>query len=365
MRAKRGLVAIAGVLVACALPFGASAHTAGGATITVDSLADTVAVDGQCTLREAIGNAEANTQQNADCAKGKGSTDRIVFSGGGTILLGSELPAVQDGLTIDGGGDIALDGGGTHRILTVNAKTVTLRGLVFIHGSAPSGENGGAIQALGKSLTLESTIFVLNQANDEGGAVFSAGGLTVKNSIFEENAAGGGGAIFSVGSVTAGGDVFAINEAEGGGAILVEGTLRMTGSVVVANEAVVVGAIAAAANANISDSVVAGNVGAFPTILVGPLLLGPITKTAPVPAAARWLPNTSAPGEPDLGNATLTRDTIAGNQASCFGGGIAAVFVDLTILESAIVGNTVGDSLCGSGLGGGVLAEANSGVIAN
>ena len=60
-------------------------------SLTVNSLADTVAIDGNCTLREAIQNANNDAATNADCAAGSGA-DTITFSVSGTITLGSILP---------------------------------------------------------------------------------------------------------------------------------------------------------------------------------------------------------------------------------------------------------------------------------
>ena len=71
-------------LIVNLLTFSTIAHAA---TLTVNSLADTKEVDGSCTLREAIENANDNTATNADCATGSG-TDTITFSVSGTITLG-------------------------------------------------------------------------------------------------------------------------------------------------------------------------------------------------------------------------------------------------------------------------------------
>ena len=58
-----------------------------GATITVNSLADAQANNGQCTLREALLNANSNNQSGStDCAAGSGA-DTITFNIAGTISL--------------------------------------------------------------------------------------------------------------------------------------------------------------------------------------------------------------------------------------------------------------------------------------
>ena len=82
--------------------------TAPQATILVNSANDTqIPGDGECTLREAIVNANDNADSTAgDCAAGVAS-DMISFSIGGggmtaTILPTSELPIIADVLTLDG-----------------------------------------------------------------------------------------------------------------------------------------------------------------------------------------------------------------------------------------------------------------------
>ena len=69
-------------------------------TITVDTLSDTVAIDGFCSLREAINAANSDTS-TGDCAAGSGA-DTIDFVVTGTIVLGSRLPIITSDVTIDG-----------------------------------------------------------------------------------------------------------------------------------------------------------------------------------------------------------------------------------------------------------------------
>ena len=54
--------------------FSFAAQSANAATITVNSLSDAIAGDGQCTLREAMTNANANNQSGStDCVAGAGA----------------------------------------------------------------------------------------------------------------------------------------------------------------------------------------------------------------------------------------------------------------------------------------------------
>jgi len=75
------------------------------AGLIVNSLDDTIADDGACTLREAITNADNDDQSGStDCAPGSGA-DTITFSVSGTISLGSTLPEITSEMTIDGRGN--------------------------------------------------------------------------------------------------------------------------------------------------------------------------------------------------------------------------------------------------------------------
>lgn len=238
----------AGVLLAA---LGGTAAWA--ASITVDSLADDIFAtlpDGQCTLREAIFNADTDSQTRADCAAGSGA-DTITFTGAaasGTITVVSRL-IVQSpvGLTIDGARAITISGGGrlgtgvqvfggslTLKKLTladmregptggVRAEDATLmivdsnllrlstssgfggavsaaRSTVTVLRSTFSGNSarhGGGIEATGSRLTISQSTFVDNSSGGFGGAVDAAGDslLTLSNSTFFDNRAafGGGG----------------------------------------------------------------------------------------------------------------------------------------------------------------------------
>jgi len=78
-----------------------SAHAA---TLAVNSLADTTADDGACTLREAITSANTDAPSGGsagECAAGSGD-DIITFNLAGTIQPDSQLPTITKTLHIDG-----------------------------------------------------------------------------------------------------------------------------------------------------------------------------------------------------------------------------------------------------------------------
>ncbi|HEX6177331.1 MAG TPA: CSLREA domain-containing protein, partial [Thermoanaerobaculia bacterium] len=74
------------------------------ATITVNSTGDSIAVDGACTLREAVTAANTNAV-SGDCPAGTAGLDQIHFAIGGggaqSILLFAPLPDIVDPVTID------------------------------------------------------------------------------------------------------------------------------------------------------------------------------------------------------------------------------------------------------------------------
>ena len=122
-KAARRAIAVGALLTA--------AGTASAATITVNSLADTtVAGDTQCTLREALANANGNSDTTGgDCAAGVAGLDIIGFQSGltGTITLGgSELPIITDSVTINGPGAA---------IITISGNTVSRIFEVYNSGS--------------------------------------------------------------------------------------------------------------------------------------------------------------------------------------------------------------------------------------
>jgi hypothetical protein len=218
---RRQLVTGTGVTVGATLMMGGAAQAA---TFTVDSLADP-ADPGHTTLRDALLSAE--TPPNA------GST--ITFASGlsGTIHLGSELPIINQPTTIQGpgAGQLAISGDDSTRLMHIDGATdgfpVTISGLTLTHGlaqSPPGPRNGGAIFITNADLTVADSILTGNRAlgsdptDGYGGGIcicYDTGNLTVRNSTFTGNLAGGsGGAIYDDNSpVTIIGSTFSGNQA--------------------------------------------------------------------------------------------------------------------------------------------------------
>ena len=184
--------------------------------------------NGNCSLREAITNANQDNGGQADCNPGSGA-DVITFAAGlnGMPLVLSIAGTGEDGnatgdlditaeLTITGSGvnNTILDGNNLDRVIhipgavTVNINNVTIRNGV----TAVLGEPGGGIYNQQGTLTIQQSHISGNQAqNDVGGGIVNEdGSLTIRESTIYNNATGltGGGIVswnrnLPAGSVTA------------------------------------------------------------------------------------------------------------------------------------------------------------------
>jgi hypothetical protein len=201
---------------------------ADGPVITVNTVLDSLPppTSGECSLREAIRNANNNAATYPDCAAGTGN-DTIVFADGvGTILLNADLPTITDpdGLTIDGR-NVTIHGNYIDRIFYVNSVPLTLQNINLF--GADTVFFGGAVINYGGALTVTNSVFYFNQAR-EGGAIYSDNGtLTVANSLFLENFSdiGDGGAVKVVaGTATLTNNTFGGNHATAGGDLYVSGS---------------------------------------------------------------------------------------------------------------------------------------------
>jgi CSLREA domain-containing protein len=194
-KSLRGSVGV--LLVALALGLGRPLPAAADSTIAVNSTADTAtAGDGQCTLREAILNANADADTTGgDCTAGSGA-DTIGFNVSGTIALASALPDIAGDLTLSGpgAGQLTISGNGSMRVLRVlsNAVQLFLNSLTIANGSA--GQGAGIFNR--GILRISDSAFVGNIATQAGGAIFNQGAyMTVTNTTFSGNNGGtfGGG----------------------------------------------------------------------------------------------------------------------------------------------------------------------------
>jgi uncharacterized repeat protein (TIGR01451 family) len=205
-RRRRKLAAGAAVALGTAL-----APQAVAAVISVDSAADLLTTDGECTLREAVINANDDAATHPDCAAGDGIDDTIDFAGltlPAIITLDGSIQIAQP-LTIAGPGeaDLAISGNGASRIFNIfdgfpAPFDVTISDLTLTGGfdSAESVDDGGAIHTE-ENLTLDAVTLTENVSFVSGGAVGAVGSpgtpvtLTITDSTITGNFAAccGGG----------------------------------------------------------------------------------------------------------------------------------------------------------------------------
>jgi CSLREA domain-containing protein len=203
--------------------------TPAGSTIQVNSNADVSnAIDGLCTLREAITAANNNFASGAvagECMAGSSiGSDAISFSIGGTINLTGALPDIVSDLTLTGPGSASLtvrrDTGGDYRIFLINNRNVTISGMTIINGRTPDGASstttngqtatsGGGIYAAGGTVTFNDLVVTNNQTGNggdstagstfqggwggQGGGIWASGTVNMTNCVVSNNRTGHGG----------------------------------------------------------------------------------------------------------------------------------------------------------------------------
>src|SRR5436190_7077226 len=232
------------ILCALTLSAGGTATTAHGATILVNSTADT-ADPGNCTLREAIIAANTNTPVGACPARSPYravDTISVAFSrfvclsSGCTIVLQSLLPTITEDVIITGGtglfsGLVTINGANAFRVFDAQGNDVTIARLAIINGSAvglATAGYGGAIlgSTLGGTLRLDSMTFSGNHAQSRGGVLYESGGtVVVNNCTFDNNAVDAfGGAIDQTnGVLIVSNSTLSNNSAEDGGGLEIQG----------------------------------------------------------------------------------------------------------------------------------------------
>ncbi len=180
-----------------------------GSIQTVSALANfevtTKADSGAGSLRQAI--LDANALPGADSITFHSSLD------GETINVGVAM-WIQDDLTINGAGNIILDGGGSDRIFFIddwNSSNinVSLSGLTLQNGNADGspgiGIHGGAILSK-ENLTITNSTIQNNTTSGSGGGLYSSSWktVTINNTTFDNNSAnrGGGASISAMPGIT-------------------------------------------------------------------------------------------------------------------------------------------------------------------
>ncbi len=226
------------------------ATVAHAAAITVNSTADVIADDGQCTLREAVTAANTDAASGAapgECAAGSGADTISLPAGTYTLALagqnenanatgdldfvsnitlsgaGAAMTIIQAGITTTAGIDRVI-----HLVSTLT--TASFENLTIRHGYLPSGSGAGIYVDLSTAaaITLTNTAFSGNSAN-LGHALRIEGSnktVTIAGSTFSNNGistASGIGTIHNGGILTMIDSRFEGNRADTGGAVYVAG----------------------------------------------------------------------------------------------------------------------------------------------
>lgn len=342
------------------------APEAAAAVISVDSAADVVAVDSECTLREAIINANDDAATNADCAAGDGLNDTIDFAGltlPATITLAGTSMDITDDLTISGPGetDLIIDADGLSRIFNIADGNpllfdVTISNLTLTNAfdSPEISSDGGAIHTE-ENLTLNSVTLTENLSIVSGGAVGAVGSagvpvtLTITDSTITDNLAGccGGGisgdyTILDVSNSVISGNYAVSN---GGGIVL----YALYGATI--DETTISGNYASnggglyfyggPGDVTIEDSTISGNYafgkggGVFLNHLNGVVTIRDTTVSG----------NYAFSGSGglylyDVSDATLERVRVIDNDASTYVGGAGVWGSTVSIVDSEVSGNT-------------------------
>jgi hypothetical protein len=193
-------------LAGAALLLALGQGVAAAATITVTTNNPNIASDGQCSLVEAIVNANNDAATHADCAAGSGA-DTIILPAKANVTLSNAygtiysspigLPLITSRITIEGNGaTIARQGNApAFGLLAVDfSADLTLQSITLSGGS--SGSGGGVLNS--GTLSIKDSTISGNTANFGGGGVYNyPGTLTVENSTISGNRADRGGGLFS------------------------------------------------------------------------------------------------------------------------------------------------------------------------
>ncbi len=314
-------------------------------TITVTTPGDNTTLDGLCSLREAITNANNNAATYKDCATGLAG-EFINFAntlGTATILLGSPLPAVTDtaGLTITGGGIITISGNDAYQIFLAGVNVpLTLDGLTVTRGLS-SASGGGAYVNTGSTLTVQNSTFYSNHATTFGGGIDNNGTVIITNSAFSGNSAvESGGGVMSTGTVSIANSSFFNNSSNyGGGVRVYGGTLTISQSSFSSNTAISFGG------------------GIYN--LAGTLTITQSTFSSNTAPAGGGIENEGA--------LTLANSTFFNNSAN-LGGGLANSFQGTTIGNVSIINSTLSNNSAvttGGGIYNAAYLSLNNTIVAN
>jgi CSLREA domain-containing protein len=217
--------------------------------ITVNSTADnTTASDSSCTLREAIDNAQNDSDSTSgDCPAGSGS-DTIVLTKD-TYTINSAFPNISTDITITGNNATLMAGNTGYRFFRIESgSTLTLTNIILDGATQTGSSDGGAIRVNNGTLNATNCAFVNNSTSGgdaHGGAVAvkSSGTANITNCTISGNSANHhGGGILVQGTLTINNSTVTNNTADyngdnnqNGGGIYNSGTVNIKNTIVAGN----------------------------------------------------------------------------------------------------------------------------------
>jgi CSLREA domain-containing protein len=364
------------------------ASAASAATITVNSIADnTTRGDGQCTLREALANANGHSDTTGgDCAAGIGDNVIDLTGVSGTISLNGTQLRVVESVVINGpgAGILTVDARNLSRAFYVYKPTtninVTISGLTVTHGSVAPGKSGSAIQNKGEVLTL-SNVTIQNSKPELGVVANLGGSLTLQNATLSGNTGGttAGGAVYSHGGdLSISLSTITGNAASRGAGVFSQGdhSISISDTTINDNAATLRGGgleiNAVSGDVSLTHSLVTGNTAQTGA---GIALVG-ATQPTTITDSTVANNNASYAGGGIFfyrgtagGTLTIERTTISGNQASGAhdGGGmfLYRTNTELMIRNSTISGNRAGRSGGGLFMKGPFGASQNTDIVSS
>lgn len=305
-----------------------------------------------------------------------------------TIITGREIVIDAD-VTLDGGGNLTVDGNGAHRVFSVpGGVAAELIGLTVANGNETA-QHGGGILNEGTLTLTNSTVSGSSAGRDtgcrttdpnllcsEGGGIWNAGTLTLMNSTVSGNTAPFGGGISNRdGSLTVIDSVIRMNSADGcrvgdafcsfGGGVWNSGMLTVENSTVSGNASNWGGGIfnRGVREPTIRNSTISGNAAGFD----GGGLLNFETLTLIDSTVADNVAGQSGGGIANERDGTLevTNSTLSGNSAVASGGGLLNAAEAVANLLNTTVSTNTADREGGGIYTGGALLLISSTIAAN
>ncbi len=337
------------------------------ATITVVNGQVAINANGQCSLIEAIQNAnnKTNGRPNMDCAAGNPSgADTIDLPSNGLFTLNNVqvtdvagdigLPWISTQMTINGNGSTIqrASNAPNFRVMAVGMQgNLTLNnanvrgGYLAVTDYEDYVIGGGGILNQGQLTITGSTVAdnlcLSNPYWCYGGGIFNTGTLTVSGSFIVDNEVNaqygsGGGGIYSSGNLTITNSIISGNEVGAkdglGGGVLSSGTLIIQNSTFQDNDAFGTydtkgGAIGAFGSTSISGSTFIGNEA--------------VSDICDYYNVANCDAKGGAIANGRNGVMTISNSTLSDNRANRYGGGLVN-YGDVTIVNTTITGNQGG-----------------------